>query len=416
MAITCTKCGVVMSMPGEVCLQCSAAITPTLISKGAVTSGTSASGPKDVTVLAHGNAAPLKSSSTVFPTGPHSPLDALSTEEEGQKVEELLQHIAAQSHFEDRYELRAILAHGGMGQVQCAYDRILRREVAIKMMLDDSAGMSHHPAVRGQFLKEARVGGRLLHPNILSVFDLGVNRAGQIYYTMRLVDGSSLQNCLDSLESVVNTKMIEYPLRKIIEAFVLACRGVDYAHQSGVLHLDLKPQNILVSGFQEVFVIDWGLARVDEVDDRESIIDLYRNQTGHQNTMACTATGGKHIVGTPGYMAPEQAIGDVANFKPATDVYGLGGVLYFILYGHAPNQGSDLGEIIRASQLPKKRGKLRSGILPRGQRIRQESQQSVDLLEKICLKALEPDPAQSYLEVESLIVDINDWLAGTPFK
>jgi len=300
-----------------------------------------------------------------------------------------------------------------MGQVHRAYDQILRREVAIKMM-HDHYGLSSTPAVRGQFLKEARVGGRLLHPHILAVFDLGVNRAGRIYYTMRLVDGASLQHCLDAVDKGVVTKLISYPLRRIIEAFVGACQGVDYAHQQGVIHLDLKPHNILVSGFSEVFVIDWGLARVDETDDTEELVDLYRDGTNNHNTASNTGVFGERVVGTPGYMAPEQAKGAVSSFAPATDVYGLGGILHFVLYGTAPNQGRGVHEVLQASSERKQRGKLRPGILPRGQRVRKEAKAALDALELICLKALEPKQQERYASAEDMIVELNEWLSSTP--
>jgi serine/threonine-protein kinase len=282
------------------------------------------------------------------------------------------------------------------------------------MMHDRYGGAADSAAVRGQFLKEARVGGRLLHPNILPVFDLGVNRAGRIYYTMRLVDGASLQHCLEAVDKGVVTKLISYPLRRVVEAFVGACQGVDYAHQQGVLHLDLKPQNILVSGFNEVFVIDWGLARVDEMDDTEVLVDLYRNGTGSHNTATSTGVFGERVVGTPGYMAPEQARGAVAAFDPATDVYGLGGILYFILYGTAPNQGRGVHEVLQATSERKQRGRLRHGILPRGQRVRKESQLALEVIENICLKALETQQQDRYPSVEAMIVELGEWLAATP--
>jgi serine/threonine-protein kinase len=299
-----------------------------------------------------------------------------------------------------------------MGQICRAYDRILRREVAIKMMRDGVG--SDTPAVRGQFLKEARVGGRLLHPHILAVFDLGVNRSGQIYYTMRLVDGVSFQNCLESLGKGAITKLVDYPLRKIVEALVRACQGVDYAHQHGVIHLDLKPHNILVSDFNEVFVIDWGLARVDEVDDTEELVDLYRDKSSSQNTASNTGVFGGRVVGTPGYMAPEQAVGDYSSFDARTDVFGLGGILYFALYGMAPNQGKGSAEILAASAEPKKKGKLRQGILPRGQRVRKEVQAAIDGLEAICLKALEPQKENRYADAEKMVVELNEWLSSAP--
>lgn len=301
-----------------------------------------------------------------------------------------------------------------MGRVYRGYDQILRREVAIKMMYERHGESLESAALRGQFLKEAHVGGRLLHPNILSVFDLGVNRAGRIYYTMRLVDGSSLQTCLEGVDKGVVTKLISYPLRRIVEAFVGACQGVDYAHQRGVIHLDLKPQNILVSGFNEVFVIDWGLARVDETDDTDDLVDLYRSGTASHYTASNTGVFGERVVGTPGYMAPEQARGTVACFDSGTNVYGLGGVLYFILYGTAPNQGNGVHQVLAASFDRKLPGKLRPGILPRGWRVKKEAKAALETLEAICLKALEPEPNQRYATVEAMIVELNEWLASTP--
>jgi serine/threonine protein kinase len=328
-------------------------------------------------------------------------------------VDDLLSRIAAQSHFEDRYELREKLASGGMGHVLRAYDRILCREVAVKMMHGDD-NSSRIPAIRGQFLKEARVGGRLLHPNVLPVFDLGVNRARQIYFTMRLVNGDSLQHSLEAVDRGVATRLLpSFPLRKSVEAFVEACQGVEYAHQNRIIHLDLKPHNILVSGFHEVFVIDWGLARVDEVDDTDELVDLYRNAPGGYGTASNTGVLGGRVVGTPGYMAPEQSLGNVPSYGPMSDVYGLGGILYFILYGKAPNQGRDRREVIDASLQPKREGTLRQGILPQGRRVQKTTRDSLAALQSICLKALMPEQKDRYPTVEYLIIDVNEWLSAT---
>ena len=193
-----------------------------------------------------------------------------------------------------------------------------------------------------------------------------------------------------------------------------ACQGVDYAHQNGVIHLDLKPHNILVSGFKEVFVIDWGLARVDETDDTENLVDLYRDRTNSHNTASNTGVFGERVVGTPGYMAPEQAKGAVSAFNATTDVYGLGGILYFILYGAAPNQGRGVRDLLLASSERKQRGKLRPGILPRGQRVRKEAKTALELLEAICLKALDPQQEERYAAVEDMIVELSEWLSATP--
>lgn len=330
-------------------------------------------------------------------------------EDETTRVNTLLHQIASQSHFEERYDVRATLDVGGMGHILRAYDRILRREVAIKMMRDSDEDGVTSPAVRGQFLKEARIGGRLLHPNVLPVFDLGVNQSGQIYFTMRLVDGASLQHSLDALDKGVLTRLITFPLHKIVGAFVRACHGIDYAHQNQIIHLDIKPQNILVSGFSEVFVIDWGLARVDEFDDTEQLIDLYRGHPSNENTTSRTFFNGP-VVGTPAYMAPEQARGDSGSYNPSTDVFGLGGVLYFVLYGIPPNRGDSAFSKLRESMVAKQPGKLRQGILPRGLRIQAAHQEAIHALESICLRALELDQEKRYPDVEKLIIELDDWL------
>lgn len=338
------------------------------------------------------------------------PTDPAAANEDEARLADLLGRIAAQSHFEDRYELRAELARGGMGCVYRAYDHILRREVAVKVMLRGEA-----PAARGQFLKEARVGGRLLHPHVLSVFDLGVNRAGQLYYTMRLVDGASLQRCLAALDTGVSTKLVTYPLRKLVGAFLGVCRGIDFAHQNRVLHLDLKPANVLMSGFEEVFVIDWGLARVDDVDDTDQLLDLYRPTSADLAAARFDQTGpAGPAIGTPAYMAPEQAGGHTGLFGPPTDVYGLGGILHYILYGTPPNRGSSLTSVLVATETAKARSPLRRGILPRGRRIEPGVRDAVAALEGIALKALDPDRARRHQTAEELVVELDEWLATAP--
>lgn len=407
MLVKCDNCGVQLSAPQTNCQSCGYPISTTIIGMNS----TKTEPPTDESGLST-TYGPIKSPASGWPQNVDATMDR-SFVDDNAKVNRLLGHIASQSHFEERYVVRGEIARGGMGQIYQAYDQILRRDVAIKMM-HGRYSTSSDPAVRGQFLKEARVGGRLLHPNILAVFDLGVNRGGQIYYTMRLVDGASLQTCLESVDKGVITKLISYPLRRLIEAFVGACQGVDYAHQQGVIHLDLKPHNVLVSGFNEVFVIDWGLARVDETDDTEELVDLYQNNSGSHNTASNTGVFGERVVGTPGYMAPEQARGTVSNFGPTTDVYGLGGILHFILYGVAPNRGQGINATLLASAERKQRGKIRAGILPRGQRVPKEAKLAIEALEAICLRALEPKQEDRYPEVDAMIVDLSEWLSSTP--
>lgn len=347
------------------------------------------------------------------PTGPPVAPPDTAAGDDADRVRELLSRIARQSHFEERYEVHGELASGGMGSVLRASDRILRRQVAIKMM---RSGLEEHAddAIRGQFLKEARVGGRLLHPNILPVFDLGVNQQHQIYYSMRLVDGVNLRSCLADLSSGVATRFIDFPFRRLIDTICGICQGVDFAHQNRILHLDLKPNNVLVSGFSEVFVIDRGLARVDDEDDTERLLDLYRGATGSSELTATGVGANGRVVGTPAYMSPEQARGLIASYCPATDVYGLGGILYFILYSLPPNGTGSTLQMVAESTLPKSRRPLRTGIIPRGRRIPKSHVDGIAALEDICLKALSPEPKDRYPDADAMLVELNEWRAANP--
>jgi eukaryotic-like serine/threonine-protein kinase len=144
------------------------------------------------------------------------------------------------------------------------------------------------------------------------------------------------------------------------------------------------------------------------------MVDLYRPVEGEHMTLLHTCAFGERVVGTPGFMAPEQARGAVASFDDRTDVYGLGGILYYILYGAAPNQGHDIPEILGSAASHKSRRKFRAGILPRGQRVRPETREALEALEAICLKALEPEPAERHPTAEAMLVELNEWLAATP--
>src|SRR5262249_39630617 len=140
---------------------------------------------------------------------------------------------------------------------------------------------------------------------------------------------------------------------------------------------------------------------------------LYRERSGGSGTGSTTGVFGGRVVGTPGYMAPEQAVGNISSYDPSTDVYGLGGILYFIPYGGAPNQGEERGGVLAASWLPKRKGILRQGIFLRGQRVQKVMQDAIEVLESICLKALMPEQKDRHPTVEALIVDVKEWLSAS---
>ena len=407
--IRCRRCGE-WSVPGELFTKCKneacgASRTPIPAS----------------TQVDEKKAALLEATHLSLSPGPAPAPAATTLPPPSNKEKKLLDALVSSKDASERYELKKIVFEGGMGAIWRAFDRILDREVAIKVAREEFV---LSPAVRTQFLKEARIGARLLHPNVLPVFDVGVFHDERVYFTMRFVDGASFRQTIDSIATGCATNFVEFPLRKVVGTIAHACQGVDFAHQHGVIHLDLKPDNILVSGFSEVFVIDWGIARVDGEDDTARLADLYlaraeKVKEGTTSTMVgkpdqVTGRSGP-VVGTPGYMAPEQFDGAGGPVSAATDVFGLGGILFFALYGNPPcREGEEnMNDTMRATLAPQKAGKLRPGIVPRGERVSQERLDAIARLETICMKSLERDPSTRHPTVNDLIIELNEWLAAT---
>jgi serine/threonine protein kinase len=215
-----------------------------------------------------------------------------------------------------RYELRGLLGRGGMGSVYCAFDRELQREVALKV----SAGQAPSAAEVERFRREARVLSRLEHPGIVPVHDLGVLPDGRLYYAMKLVRGRRLDE-----------HVREAPLAARLRIFERICEAVAFAHAQGVVHRDLKPQNVMVGAFGEVLVLDWGVAKVVGVPEAAV---APAPPPGPSDTAAGT------VLGTPGYMSPEQERGDVHRIDGRSDVYALGTLLQRLVL-EAPSPRTD---------------------------------------------------------------------------
>jgi len=218
----------------------------------------------------------------------------------------------------ERYDDLGPLGKGGMGEVRRVRDRLLDRTIALKVLRLERAV---DPAVDLRFRDEARLTARLQHPGIVPVYDLGNLPDGRTYYTMKEVEGRSLRDCLSEGPAS------GWTLRRLVDALARTCEAVAFAHAHGVLHLDLKPDNILIGSFGEVMVVDWGLAQ--RLGDARA----------------------QHLAGTPPFMAPERLAG--APDGPWTDVYALGAVLYCILAGVAPYYGHATWLVLElARQLP----------------------------------------------------------------
>jgi serine/threonine protein kinase len=224
------------------------------------------------------------------------------------------------------------IARGGMGVVYAAEDEKLERRVALKVL--------DVPGTEGDFanrlIREARVLARLEHPGIVPVHDVGTLADGRVFYTMKFVEGQRLDKFIEGVESVQDR----------LRLFLRICEAVAFAHARGVLHRDLKPANIMVGPFGEVLVMDWGLAKIlrreapssDREADPEATILEKPKQPGDadDSTKSSVITGHGTVMGTPGYMSPEQARGEVEVLDARSDIFSLGALLRFILTQKTP--------------------------------------------------------------------------------
>ena len=213
------------------------------------------------------------------------------------------------------YEVGALLGRGGMGDVVLGRDRTIGRDVAIKQLRLDRPSAE----ASARFLREARIQARLEHPAIVPVHELGTDEHGQPYFTMKKLTGTTLQELLAADAPP--------PRQRLLRMFVEVCQALEFAHARGVVHRDLKPSNIMIGDFGEVYVLDWGLARVLAEEDAGSSI-------GFEVESLDGMTQAGAMLGTPGYMAPEQ-IEDAGKVTTSADVYALGAILFEILTGES---------------------------------------------------------------------------------
>ncbi|HEV8246602.1 MAG TPA: serine/threonine-protein kinase [Polyangiaceae bacterium] len=274
------------------------------------------------------------------------------------------------------------LGRGGMGRIHPATDRNLLRHVALKRLDKD---LAVEPFYRDGFIAEAQIAGQLEHPNIVPVHELAIDHNGIPYFTMKLVQGINLDRWLrSSRRSPGSTERLEEGL----EILLKVCDAVAYAHHRGVIHRDLKPENIMVAGFGQVYLMDWGLAK------------LTRTRPASGSNAQMEAPG---AVGTPEYMAPEQARGNPAEMDERSDVFGLGAVLYEIVSGKRPyGDHRDSNVILERAQagkvVPIDDAAMGIGVSKR--------------IRGVVAKATAADPKDRYQTVIELQTEIHNFLLG----
>jgi WD40 repeat protein/tRNA A-37 threonylcarbamoyl transferase component Bud32 len=242
-----------------------------------------------------------------------------------------------------RYQMVGEIARGGMGAILKGRDTDLGRDLAMKVLLDQHRD---HPELVRRFLEEAQIGGQLQHPGIVPVYELGTFADKRPFFTMKLVKGRTLAALLASRQAPADDRP------RLLSIFEQVCQTVAYAHARGVIHRDLKPSNVMVGAFGEVQVMDWGLAKVlragGEADDERSMRRSAETviQTVRSGSDADASRAGS-VLGTPAYMSPEQARGEIEWLDERADVFGLGAILCEILTGRPPYVGRDQGEVRR---------------------------------------------------------------------
>jgi len=269
-----------------------------------------------------------------------------------------------------KYEIIERIGQGGMGTVYRARDRELARDIALKVVRIPELA----PDVAARMLREARTLAQLEHPGIVPVHDVGTLADGRVFYAMKLVKGVPL----DALPAA--------PLPDRLRIIERLCEAVAFAHACGVIHRDLKPQNVMVGPFGEVLVMDWGVAKL--MGDADASLGIGEHDAPRSDAAGPSAmTGHGAVIGTPGYMAPEQAVGDAAAADARADVYAIGAIL------------RDL--CASASDATHRTGTSRAREIPRP-------------LQAIIERAMAVDPANRYADVTSLARDVAAFRAGDP--
>jgi eukaryotic-like serine/threonine-protein kinase len=289
---------------------------------------------------------------------------------------------------DERFEERELVGKGGMGSVFLTFDHVMLREVALKRLHADAEEI---PGTEQHFIEEAQITGQLDHPNIVPVYDLDrAPKAEHAFFIMKYVDGETYDRGVRRFHA----EPTDAKLHGLLRAFLKVCDAMSFAHDRGVIHCDLKPENIMVGAHGQVYVMDWGVAQLRSghrpSDEAPTSVSLSNHEQRYQS-----------IGGTFGYMAPEQLEGLGEHIDPTTDVYCLGGILYYVLTGQPPRSvlppNVDIAEW--KSFIPSVEGHKAVAEVP-------------PELARIIQRALSPAHSDRYQSVPELSADLEEFLAG----
>lgn len=291
-----------------------------------------------------------------------------------------------------RYELQEEIGKGGMGRVLGVRDKTLRREVALKVMLGKGE------TEQSRFALEAQITGQLDHPNVLPVYDYGLDEEGNPFFTMKLVRGhNSIADIIDEIRRGEPTAR-RWTFKRRVQVIQEVCRALHYAHTRGVVHRDIKPENIVLGGFGEVYLVDWGVAALGQQAQVRPV------DVAEEQARVVRETDARNIVGTPLYMSPEVLGGGEATSQ--SDVYSLVAVLFEFLTLHhylveIPEEIYQLRERVQGE----KRTAAERFVDPIAGRVPRN-------LSVMCLNGLSPDPAKRFLDALQLDDHLQAWIEG----
>lgn len=329
--------------------------------------------------------------------------------------------LASISALAPDHAVREEIGRGGMGTVHRATDAGLHRDIALKALTEQAANL---PTAAARFEREARALAQLEHPNIVPIHRLAHDEAGRPFYTMKLVKGQTLRAVLRGIGAGDAKAIAAYPLDRLLNIFRKVCDAIAFAHHKGVIHRDLKPENIMIGEFGEALVMDWGLAKLvheeTEPAPAESIGGIIDLPSGHDPSGTILSLSGSsealtmdgEVVGTPRYMAPEQARGDTRHMDERTDVYALGGVLYEILALEPAFSGRSTQEVLKrivAGDFPSPCERLKAGA---GKAPHCPAGFVPPALSAVAMRAMAVRPEERYQQAMDLAADIDAWTGG----